>query len=195
MSKSNPQIVLDSFALSKSFQLGDAKPNKLIPNAFTKSQNLFLKTWREQSVQNGDWGTTWNFVTPESLNVVSSHFLEIDLPAIGGGSYKSNPGMYCIDEIKLLSNGSEVYTLDFKMYMREFLSSLTNEEYGQFTSTYLGGHAESGAGRKRRGGLGRKETKCGGKRTSTIRGNSSLLRLLLFSNSVRPQLSSAASQH
>ena len=69
MSKSNPQIVLDSFPLSKSFQLGDVKKNKLVPNAFGKSQNLFLKTWREQSVTNGDWGTTWNFVTPESLNV------------------------------------------------------------------------------------------------------------------------------
>ena len=147
MSKSNPQIVLDSFPLSKSFQLGDVKKNKLVPNAFGKSQNLFLKTWREQSVTNGDWGTTWNFVTPESLNVVSSHFLEIPLPVIGGGNYKPVPGLYIIDEIKLLSNGSEVYTLDYKMYMREFLSSLSNEEYAQFANTYLGGTTQSGAAR------------------------------------------------
>ena len=147
MSKSNPQIVLDSFALSKSFQLGDVKRNKLVPTSFSKSQNLFLKTWREQSVQNGDWGSTWNFVTPESLNVVSSHFLEIPLPAIGGGNYKAIPGLYCIDEIKLLSNGSEVYTLDYKMYIREFLSSLSNEEFNQFVDTYLGGKTETGAAR------------------------------------------------
>ena len=147
MSRSNPQIVLDSFPLSKSFQLGDVQQNKLVPKAFGKSQNLYLKTWREQSVSNGDWGTTWNFVTPESLNVVSSHFLEIPLPAIGGGNYKAVPGLYVIDEIKLLSNGSEVYTLDYKMYMREFLSSLSNEEYTQFCTTYLGGTAAAGTPR------------------------------------------------
>ena len=147
MSKSNPQIVLDSFPLSKSFQLGDVKKNKLVPTAFGKAQNLYLKTWREQSASNGDWGTTWNFVTPESLNVVSSHFLEIPLPAIGGGNYKAVPGLYVIDEIKLLSNGSEVYTLDYKMYIREFLSSLSNEEYNQFVGTYLGGTTSSGGGR------------------------------------------------
>ena len=45
MSRSNPQIVLDSFPLSKSFQLGDVQQNKLVPKAFGKSQNLYLKTY------------------------------------------------------------------------------------------------------------------------------------------------------
>ena len=76
---------------------------------------------------------------PESLNVVSSHFLEIDLPAIASGTYKKYPGLYAIDRIKLLSNGSEVYDLDYKLYMREFLSSLSDEEALAFVNTYLGG--------------------------------------------------------
>ena len=147
MSKSNPQITLDSFQLTKSFQLGPAEKNRLVPDQFSKAQNYYLKTWREASVPNGDWGETWNWIAPESLNVVSSHFLEFNLPAIGGGSYKRVPGLYAIDEIKLLSNGSEVYTLDYKAYMREYLSSLSNEEYTQFVDTYLGGAAASGVER------------------------------------------------
>ena len=54
MTKSNPQIVLDSFALTKSFQMGNAVKNSLVPDGFTKSQHFYLKTWREQSAQNGD---------------------------------------------------------------------------------------------------------------------------------------------
>ena len=147
MSKSNPQIVIDSFPLTKSFQLGPVEKNTLVPDHFSKAQHYYLKTWREQSVANTTWGTTWNWLAPESLNVVSSHFLEIPLPAIGGGNYKSLPGLYAIYRIKLLSNGSEVYDIDYRAYMREFMSSLTDEEFRQFADCYLGGSAQSGAGR------------------------------------------------
>ena len=147
MSRSNPQIAIDSLPLTKSFQLGNVEKNKLVPDGFSKSQNFYLKTWREQSCQNGTWGETWNYVLPESLNVVSSHFLEIDLPAIGGGNYKKIPGLYAIDRIKLMSNGSEVYDLDYKLYLREFISSLSDEESLQFCDTYLGGTTNTGAGR------------------------------------------------
>ena len=147
MSRSNPQIAIDSLPLTKSFQLGNVVSNKLVPDGFSKSQNFYLKTWREQSCQNASWGETWNYVLPESLNVVSSHFLEIDLPPIVSGTYKKIPGMYAINRIKLLSNGSEVYDLDYKLYMREFVSSLTDEEAQAFTDTYLGGNSNSNAGR------------------------------------------------
>ena len=147
MSKSNPQIAVDSLPLTRSFQLGPNVADPLTPDAFTKSGNYFLNTWREMAVQNGDWGSTWNYIAPESLNVVSSHFLEIDLPAIGGGSYKAVPGMYAIQKLKLLSNGSEVYDLDYLCYMREFLSSVTDEEYEQFVSCYMGGATASGDAR------------------------------------------------
>ena len=147
MSKSNPQIVIDSFPLTKSFQLGPVEKNSLVPDTFSKAQHYYLKTWREQSVQNTSWGTTWNWLSPESLNVVSSHFLEIPLPAIGGGNYKAIPGLYAIYRIKLLSNGNEVYDIDYRAYMREFLSSLSDEEFRQFVDCYLGGHTQSGAGR------------------------------------------------
>ena len=146
MTKSNPQIVLDSFALTKSFQMGNAVKNSLVPDGFTKSQHFYLKTWREQSAQNGDWGETWNYILPESLNVVSSHFLEVPLPQIAG-SYKAVPGLYAIDTIKLISNGSEVYSLDYKLYIREFLSSLTDEESEQFIDCYLGGRQSNGNAR------------------------------------------------
>ena len=109
MSRSNPQIAIDSLPLTKSFQLGNVVSNKLVPDGFSKSQNFYLKTWREQSCQNSSWGETWNYVLPESLNVVSSHFLEIDLNQLAAGNYKKYPGMYAINRIKLLSNGSEVY--------------------------------------------------------------------------------------
>lgn len=147
MSRSNPQIAIDSLPLTKSFQLGNVVSNKLVPDGFSKSQNFYLKTWREQSCQNGSWGETWNYVLPESLNVVSSHFLEIDLPAIASGTYKKYPGLYAIDRIKLLSNGSEVYDLDYKLYMREFLSSLSDEEALAFVNTYLGGSTATNSAR------------------------------------------------
>jgi len=115
---------------------------------FTKSQNLYLKTWREQSVQNANWGETWNWICPESLNVVASHFLEINLPALGNGNYKAVPGLYCVNTIKLLSNGSEVYELDYKTYIREFLSSMRDtEEFTDFVNCYLGGSAATGTAR------------------------------------------------
>ena len=147
MSRSNPQIAIDSLPLTKSFQLGNVVSNKLVPDGFSKSQNFYLKTWREQSCQNSSWGETWNYVLPESLNVVSSHFLEIDLNLLAAGTYKKYPGLYAINRIKLLSNGSEVYDLDYKLYMREFLSSLSDEESLAFVNTYMGGSSASNAAR------------------------------------------------
>ena len=76
---------------------------------------------------------------PESLRVVSSIYLKVDLPALGGSAvYKDYPALYVIKTLRLLSSGQEVYSCDCGVMFGDYLQSLTDEQVRVFGKTYLG---------------------------------------------------------
>ena len=147
----NPAQIIRSWGLQGSFASGSVVQDKLVPARFTRIRTPFLQTWREETLNSSlDWGAShFSFYMPESLRVISSMFLKIELPAISGSDYKVNPGLYAVNTIRFLSAGQEAYHCDVSQYLRDYLESLSDEHYGPFTKTYLGntGAAVSGAAR------------------------------------------------
>ena len=105
MSFENPAQIVRSWALQGAFSSGAVVQDKLVPRKFARIRTPFVHTWRTEAVNSQlDWGVQAAYI-PESLRVISSMFLEIPLPALGGGGYKTIPGLYAIKTIRFLSAG------------------------------------------------------------------------------------------
>jgi hypothetical protein len=141
MSSENVQPIIRSYALASRFQNGRIVSDRLRPPAFRKLPTLYQKCWREEPLSTGcDWGVTnFSYLIPESVTILSSLFLRIELPALTAGKfYKTNPALYCIKDFKLLSGGNVVYTQDMDACFRDCLESMTEEEYINFSEAHLG---------------------------------------------------------
>ena len=151
MTYENPKEIIRSWGLQGTFSNGPVIMDKLLPVKYGRITTLFLNTWREEQVSNIlDWASqSFSIHFPESLQVLASAFLKIELPAISGSVYKDNPGLYAVETFRFLSQGTESYNVDVKQYLRDYLESLPDEHYKVFTQTHLGntGAAASGAAR------------------------------------------------
>ena len=149
MSFENPTNIRNSWGLQSNFANGPIAVNKLVPPTYSRIRTLFLQTWREQSVDNSlDWGKqNFVFTLPESLQVISTAYLKIDLPVNNAGDYKPYPGLYVIDNLRLMSSGQEVYSCDYGLFLSDYCQSLSEEELRHFADIYLGGSAASGDAR------------------------------------------------
>ena len=147
----NPKEIIRSWGLQGVFSNGPVIMDKLLPVKFGRITSLFVNTWREEQVSNIlDWSSeAFSIHFPESLQVLSSAFLKIELPALSGEVYKDNPGLYAVETLRFLSMGNESYHVDVKQYLRDYLESLSDEHYMPFCKSHLGntGSARSGAAR------------------------------------------------
>ena len=137
----NPAQLIRSWNLQTSFAGGKVVDDKLVPRPFTRIRTPFVQTWREEQVNsNLDWESRgFSFYLPESLRVISSMYLQINLPALNGDGYKSAPGLYAVDQIRFLTAGQEAYTVDVGLYLRDYIESLESDHAQEFAETYLGG--------------------------------------------------------
>ena len=141
MSRENLTPIIQSFSMLNAWNNGRAVKDPLTPSHFYRKPTLFQKAWRtEKASSNLDWGSeNFSYLLPESLTVLSSAFLRIELPAVGNGAfYRKNPGMYAVERVRVLSSGNVVYEADPRTFLRDYLESLSNEEYKTFCKTYLG---------------------------------------------------------
>ena len=146
MSFENPAQLIRSWSLQGAFSSGSVVQDKLVPRKFARIRTPFVNTWRSEAVNSQlDWGTqAFSFYLPESLRVISSMFLEIPLPALGGGGYKKIPGFHAIKTIRFLSAGQESYHCEVGQYLRDYVESCTAEEADRFVKTYLGYTTDAG---------------------------------------------------
>ena len=144
MSFETPPQIIRSWGLTKNFAAGPTTVDKLVPPTYGKIRTPFVQTWREEKLsQNLDWGSqNFSYYLPESLRVISSMFLEVDIPAISGHNFKPYPGLYVIKTVRLLSAGQEIYTVDVPAFLRDYCESLSDEELESFGRIYLG-HTET----------------------------------------------------
>ena len=136
----NPQNIIRSWNLQTNFATGPVVQDKLVPPKFGRIRTNFVTTWREENITNLDWdASNVSVYLPESLRVVSSIYLKVSLPALGGGAaYKPYPALYIIRTLRLLSAGQEVYSCDCGVMFADYLQSLTDEQVTVFGKTYLG---------------------------------------------------------
>ena len=140
----NPRQIIRSWNLQSNFATGPVTVDKLVPPTYGRIRTPFVHTWREESITGVKWGKKQHSISlPESLRVVGAIYLRIELPALGNGTYKAYPGLYIIDNIRLMSAGQEVYTCDYADFLSDYCQSLTEEQLRNFRGTYLG---HSGAG-------------------------------------------------
>ena len=118
MSFENPENIIRSWNVQSNFAAGPVVADRLVPPQYGRIRTPFVQTWREEAVSSTlDWGANnFSIYLPESLRVVSSMYLRIQLP-VANSAYKDYPGLYAIKTIRLLSAGQEVYTCDFFQHM------------------------------------------------------------------------------
>jgi hypothetical protein len=141
MSSENVQPLLSSYALSSRFANGPRElDNRLQPPVYQRIATLSVSQQREEKCPTTlDWGTkSWSYLLPQSLQVISSAFLVVDLPQLAEGTYRKNPGLYVLKNFRLLSAGTIVYEMDFDVVMRDNLESHTEAEFRQYCKTHLG---------------------------------------------------------
>ena len=107
MSFENPQQIIRSWGLTKTFATGPVTVDRLVPPTYGKTRTNFVKTWRTETLGTRlDWGVqNFSYYLPESLRVVSNMYLRIQLPTISGSNFKPYPGLYAVKTVRLLSAG------------------------------------------------------------------------------------------
>jgi len=140
--------IIESWNNQQSFQTGPVTEDKLSPVTYGRIRTLYGHTWREEKLSpNFDWGAQqFSVYLPESLYVVSSVYLKIDLPANASGNYKDYPALYAMKTLRLMSNGNEVYTVEPELFFHEYLESLSEESLRVFSDAYLGKEANASGG-------------------------------------------------
>ena len=136
----NPQQLDRSWNLQSNFATGPVVVDKLVPPNYGRIRTPFVYTWRHQSIDNVfDWGANQHSLyLPESLRVIGSIYLRIELPVLASSTYKKYPGLYIIKSLRFLSAGQEIYTCDYADFLTDYCQSLTEEHLKNFRKTYLG---------------------------------------------------------
>ena len=139
MPQENPQNLVRSWNLMTGWATGPVFQDKLAPEDYGRIKTFYNHTWREEQLSSTlDWGKEdFSVYLPESLYVLSSCYLKINVPQ-GGAAFKKYPGLYAVKRVRLMSNGTEVYTYDSNLFLRDYLESCTEEQVRVFTQAYLG---------------------------------------------------------
>ena len=141
MPQENIQNLIRSWNMMTSWATGPVVEDKLSPEQYGRIRTLYNHTWREDVLPaTFDWGSKdVSCFLPESLYVVSSIYLKIVIPACGGdGVFKPFPGIYALKSLRLMSNGTEVYTCDQNLFFHDYLEGLSDEALRAFGTCYLG---------------------------------------------------------
>ena len=150
MPQENIENLIRSWNYQQGWNNGPVIQDKLSPEAYGRILTLYNHTWREEVLGNTfDWGTdSYSVYLPESLYVVSSIYLKIDVPANSGGGgvhFKKYPGIYALKSVRLMSGGTEVYTADQNLFLHDYCESLSEEALRVFSRAYLGGEENASA--------------------------------------------------
>ena len=141
MAQEHPHNIIRSWNLQSNFATGPVRQNKLVPPKYGRTETNFITTWREEVLDSRfDWDTrNYSVLLPESLRVLTSIYIRVNLPALSGGAvYKKYPALYILKRLTILSGGQEVYSCDVGVLLADYCQSLSEEQLKVFGRTYLG---------------------------------------------------------
>jgi hypothetical protein len=145
----NTDQIIRSWDYAKGFQTANKKAESLAPTAYQTAPTLYTREHRRQKLDSTfDWESqNFEVEVSQAYGCVSSCYLEVKLPALGGGEhYKNMRGMFAIASVDLYSDSTKVYTVPYDIFIGEYLSSCDDLKCDQVMSDFLGG-AGSGAAR------------------------------------------------
>ena len=139
----NPRNIIRSWNLQTNFATGPVVKDNLVPPSYGRIRTPHICTWREFPLENTlDWGASeYSFFLPQSLRVIKNLYLKIRLPALNAGNYRRYCGLYAIRNLRILSAGQEVYSLDVQRHYVDYMESLTNDGVRQAGETFFGDKA------------------------------------------------------
>ena len=146
----NPQQLIRSWEKVQTFNNGPVVRDSLTPVTYGRVKTLHTHTWREEKLNSIlDWESEYfSIVLPESLRVISSVYLKIELPAITAGVFKDYPAIHAIKRVRIMSNSTELYTYDPQLFFHDYMESLSEEQLRAFSRAYLGAkNSQDGAAR------------------------------------------------
>ena len=141
MAQEHPHNIIRSWNLQSNFATGPVRENKLVPPKYGRTETNFITTWREEVLDSRfDWDTrNFSVLLPESLRVLTSIYIRVNLPALSGGAvYKKYPALYVLKRLTILSGGQELYSCDVGVLLADYCQSLSEEQLKVFGRTYLG---------------------------------------------------------
>ena len=143
MSYENPENIIRSWNVQTNFATGPVAADQLVPPQYSRIRTPFVNTWREEAVNSTlDWeSSNFSVYVPESLRVVDQMFLRIQLPAMGSSTYKKYPGLFAIKNIRIVSQGQEVYNCEYLQFMADHLQQYSEEQLKEYAAIFLGGES------------------------------------------------------
>ena len=141
MPTTNSDIVIKSWPFSSTFQTGILEDKEhLVADKFRSSRSLYMREHKEtQLASTFDFGSdAFEVEIPQSYGVVSSCYLVVELPALNGANYKSNPGLHFLKDCELHCDSERVYRVPVYEALCDYLGSLTDEEAKQFLRNQMG---------------------------------------------------------
>jgi len=132
--------------MTSSFKSGKKIVDNLLSSPWSATANQTFKTLRRQQLSDTmDFGSkSFSILMPRSLQVLSNCYIRVELDELDQGDYhyKKSVGKYIFSNFRLLSAGSEVYSIpNLEKFWREFQEGLNDEDWAAFSNTHLGGHA------------------------------------------------------
>ena len=142
----DPTLFLESLPYSAQWNVGPVNRDNLAATAYARVRQPYIARFRTIPVPTNFAHTTndCSFLLPESLQVLLSCYLRIDLPALSGGAhYRKFVGARVLREVRVLSAGQQVFSCDYRDVMTDYLTNLERSAYESFCDTHLGGRVET----------------------------------------------------
>jgi len=141
----DPTLFLESLPYSAQWNVGPVNRDNLAATAYARVRQPYIARFRTIPVPTNFAHTTTDcsFLLPESLQVLLSAYLRIDLPALATGvHYRKFVGARVLREVRVLSAGQQVFSCDYRDVMTDYLTNLERSAYESFCDTHLGGREE-----------------------------------------------------
>ena len=141
----DPTLFLESLPYSAQWNVGPVNRDNLAATAYARVRQPYIARFRTIPVPTNFAHTTsdCSFLLPESLQVLLSAYLRIDLPALATGvHYRKFGGARVLREVRVLSVGQQVFSCDYRDVMTDYLTNLERSAYESFCDTHLGGRDE-----------------------------------------------------
>ena len=147
----DPTLFLESLPYSSQWNVGPVNRDNLAATAYARVRQPYIARFRTVPVSSSATVGAQNvsILLPESLQVMLSCYLRIDLPALAGPAifYRKFVGARILREVRILSAGQQVMACDFRDVMTDYLTNLERSAYESFCDTHLGGRTETNAAR------------------------------------------------
>ena len=139
----DPTLFLESLPYSSQWNVGPVNRDNLAASSYARIRQPYIARFRTVPVPGSAVVGAQNvsILLPESLQVMLSCYLRIDLPALtaANSTYRKFVGARVLREIRILSAGQQVMACDYRDVMTDYLAA-ARQQSGQKSYVGLSAH-------------------------------------------------------